>query len=164
MTERNPDNERIKRVYDQFLRHADGKSEPTIRQIEKTILRYEEFTDFADFITFDQQKAMAFKTHLADLNLAKATILSTVTALKRFFGWLAGQAGFKSKITLSDIEFLSLSERRTFGPQRHHQSAPIRRSARLSALSHKCCRARLWRNATERSLRLLRLQGFATGQ
>jgi integrase/recombinase XerD len=43
--------------------------------------------------------------------LAKATILSTITALKRFFGLLAVQPGYKSKINLSDIEFLSLSDK-----------------------------------------------------
>jgi len=111
MIPRNPKNERIKRQYADFLRHADGKAEQTIRQIEKSIQRYEAFTGFVDFAAFDQRKAKGFKAELAGQNLAKATILSTVTALKRFFGWLAIQPGYKSRISLSDIEFLSLSEK-----------------------------------------------------
>ena len=45
----NPKNERVKRDYADYLRHADGKAEQTVRQIEKAILRYEAFTSFADF-------------------------------------------------------------------------------------------------------------------
>jgi integrase len=111
MIPRNPKNERIKKQYTEYLKHADGKSDPTIRQIEKAILRYETFAKFGDFTKFDQRLAKAFKAHLADADLAKATILSTITALKRFFGWLAGQSGYRSKINLNDIEFLSLSEK-----------------------------------------------------
>ena len=108
---RNPKNERIKKQYTEYLKRADGKADLTIRQIEKAILRYETFTKFNDFEKFDQKRAMEFKAHLSKTDLAKATILSTVTALKRFFGWLAGQSGYKSKIKLNDVEFLSLSEK-----------------------------------------------------
>jgi integrase/recombinase XerD len=111
MIPRNPKNEHIKRLYATYLKHADGKAEPTIRQIEKSIQRYEAFTSFADFGTFNQPKAIDFKDDLATQKLAKATILSTVTDLKRFFGWLALQSGFKQKIKLTDIEFLSLSDK-----------------------------------------------------
>lgn len=111
MINRCPENERIKRHYVDYLKHADGKSDATIRQIEKAILRYEEFTGFADFKTFDQQQAKSFKVALAEHDLAKATILSAITALKRFFGWLACQPGYKSRIPLTDIDYLSLSEK-----------------------------------------------------
>jgi hypothetical protein len=54
MNIRNPKNERIKRQYSEFLKHADGRAETTIRQIEKAIQRYEKFTradDFAPYIS-----------------------------------------------------------------------------------------------------------------
>ncbi len=111
MTTFNPKNERVKRDYDLYLRHADGKAEQSILKIEKTILRYEEFTGFADFGQFNQQVALRFKEHLGKQELSKATILSTVTALKRFFGWLAMQPGYKSKIRLTEVDFLSLSDK-----------------------------------------------------
>lgn len=111
MIRRDPKNERIKRQYADFLKHADGKAEQTIRQVEKAIQRYEQFTGLADFGTFDQQTAKGFKADLANRELSKATILSTVTALKRFFGWLACEPGYKSKISRNDIEFLSLAEK-----------------------------------------------------
>jgi len=113
MSNRNPKNERIKRRYVEFLKHADGRADATIRQIEKAIQQYEDFTDRADFSTFDQRRARAFKEHLTQRRLSKATLLSMVTALKRFFGWLALQNGYKSKIAVTDIEFLNLSEKDT---------------------------------------------------
>lgn len=111
MIARNPKNERIKRLYTDFLKHADGKAEQTVRQIEKAIQRYEHHTAYADFASFNQQRARGFKDGLAEGDLAKATIFSTLTSLKRFFGWLAIQPGYKSRISLSDVEFLSLSDK-----------------------------------------------------
>jgi integrase/recombinase XerD len=111
MIQRNHKNECLKRKYADYLKQANGKAEQTIRQIEKSIQRYETFTNCDDFGTFNQVKAKDFKANLAGQNLAKATILSTVTDLKRFFGWLALEAGYKSKIKLNEVEFLSLSEK-----------------------------------------------------
>ena len=53
MTKFNPKNERIKRTYVRFLKEADGKAEATIREIEKSLLRYETCTGFADFGSFN---------------------------------------------------------------------------------------------------------------
>jgi len=111
MSKRNPKNERIKRQYGEFMKHADGKAEATIRQVEKAIQRYEDFTSLADFATFNQHRARAFKAHLVEHGLSKATMLSSVTALKRFFGWLAHQPGYKSRIAFTDIEYLNLAEK-----------------------------------------------------
>ncbi len=107
----NAKNERIKRAYRIFLKEADGKAEGTIDQIMKAIERYEAFTSRADLATFDQRKAVRFKDHLAAQELAKATILATVKALKRFFGWLSHQSGYRSRIRRTDIEYLNLADR-----------------------------------------------------
>jgi integrase len=111
MTNKHPGNERIKLDYFEYLKQADGKSEQTIRQIEKAILRFEEFTGFADFKSFDQKQAMDFKDRMSSRDLAAATILSTINALKRFLGWLALQPGYKSKIKVTNIDYLNLSEK-----------------------------------------------------
>ena len=87
MIPRNLKNERIKRQYSDFLKHANGKAEQSIRQAEKSIQRYETYTNYADFESFNHLKAKNFKNELAGQNRAKATILSIVTDLKRFFGW-----------------------------------------------------------------------------
>ena len=38
-------------------------------------------------------------------------MLSSVTALKRFFGWLAHQPGYKSRIAFTDIEYFNLADK-----------------------------------------------------
>src|SRR5262249_36828806 len=38
---------------------------------------------------------------------------ATLTALKRFFVWLAGQPGYKSRIAYSDAEYFNLSAKET---------------------------------------------------
>lgn len=111
MEKRNPRNEQIKHVYFNFLIHADRKSDKTIRQVEKSILRYEDFTHFADLGNFDQKQAIDFKNFLSKQKLSKATILSDINRLKRFLSWLATQPGYKSQIKLNDVEYLNLSEK-----------------------------------------------------
>lgn len=113
MTVKNTGNERIKRDYFHHLRHAGGKAEQTIRQIGRSIARFEVCTAQKDFKSFDQRQAVHFKDALAKADLAAATIHSTLHDLKRFFGWLALQPGYKRAIRLIDIDYLSLSEKNT---------------------------------------------------
>ena len=113
MSQKNIENENAKRNYFKFLKHADGKSEMTIRMIDKSIRRFEIFTKFANFKTFNQKLAIAYKADLASSNLAKASVLSEVNKLKRFLKWLSRQAGYKTRIIVDDVEYLSLSDRDT---------------------------------------------------
>jgi integrase len=41
--------------------------------------------------------------------LSKATLYATLTALKRFFVWLAGQPGYKSRLDYSDADYFNLT-------------------------------------------------------
>lgn len=116
MAELNPGNERIKYAYAEHLRYGEGKSEPTVRGIEKALHRWETHTGLADFATFNKAQAMAFRAALAkppagEKRLGAATILSTVKALQRFFGWLMLQPGMRRRIKPTDIAYLSLSEK-----------------------------------------------------
>lgn len=108
---KHPKNEQVKNLYFDYLRHAEGKSEATIRQIITAIGRFERFTRNADFRCFDQKQAIGFKDHMAKQSLAAATVLSTIKQVKRFFAWLTLQAGYKSRVRLNDVEYLNLSEK-----------------------------------------------------
>lgn len=118
MTSYNPENERIKKSYFIYLKEADQKSDSTINGIRKAILRLEEYTKFKSFKTFNKEQAIAFKKHLGNkvgvrsgTPLAKATILSTIKALKSFFGWLRFQVGYKTCIQNLEIDYLNMSEK-----------------------------------------------------
>jgi integrase len=120
MTSYNAENERIKKDYFIYLKEANQKAETTINAVRKAILRYEEYTGLKSFKSFNKEQAIAFKKHLMTTKaertgepLAKATILSTLNALKAFYGWLSFQVGYKSNIHTLDIEYFNLSEKET---------------------------------------------------
>jgi integrase/recombinase XerD len=120
MTTHNPNNERIKRQYLVFLKQAKGQSEASVDAVAKALARFEADTRHRDFKAFHFEQAVAFKKHLADQDsratggkLSKATLNATLAHLKRFFQWLAGQPGYKSRLQYSDAEYFNLSEKDT---------------------------------------------------
>jgi site-specific recombinase XerC len=91
-----------------------------IDAVAKAIARFEAYTRYKDFKTFHIEQAKGFTRDLADQRshrsgepLSKATLYATLTALKRFFVWLAGQPGYKSRISYSDAEYFNLSAKET---------------------------------------------------
>ncbi len=116
MLKHNPGNERIKRIYFIYLKEAKRQSEQSVDAVAKALARFEEYTHFKGFKAFHHQQAIAFKNHLAKQKgqrsgelLSKATLHSTLSALQRFFFWLAGQPGYKSQFTYSDADFFNIS-------------------------------------------------------
>lgn len=111
----NENNEKAKNKYYDFLKESAGFSEATIHAIKKAIYRYEEFTDFEDFSKFSKKKAVEFKKWLEvkkDTRTQKQISVSTcyhyLRNLKDFFKWLSYQPNYKSKINVTEIEFLKL--------------------------------------------------------
>ena len=118
MPTHNPDNERIKRRYFAYLKEAKRRGEPSVDGAAMAFSRFETYTKFRDFKAFHKEQAIAFKRHLAEQMsvatgkpLSKATLYSTMGALKAFFLWLAGQPGFRSRFTYSDADYFNLSDR-----------------------------------------------------
>lgn len=118
MTKHNANNERIKRKYFAYLKEAKRHGEPTVDATAKALNRFEVYTKHRDFKSFHFEQAIAFKKYLAELKgqqsgekLSKATLLATLTQLKRFFQWLAWQPGYKSRFQYSDAEYFNLSDK-----------------------------------------------------
>ena len=118
MRTHNADNERIKRRYFAYLKEAKRHSEPTVDAVAKALARFEVYTRHRDFKAFHFEQAIAFKKHLADQRaqrsgekLSKATLNATLAHVKRFFHWLAGQPGYKSRLQYSDADYFNLSEK-----------------------------------------------------
>ena len=110
----NEDNERIKRRYFQFIREADGKDQKTVEKVATAILRFEQDTKFVCFKRFNIEQAVAFKRRLVMAKsiqtgkpLSKSTIDSILRELRGFFRYLAGQQGYKSKISYSDAAYFN---------------------------------------------------------
>jgi integrase len=120
MIKHNPENERIKRKYFAYLKEAKRHSEPTLDATAKALSRFEQYTRHRDFGAFHFEQAIAFKRHLAEQTakrtgerLSKATLHATLTQLKHFFFWLAGQPGYRARLQYSDSDYFNLSEKDT---------------------------------------------------
>lgn len=116
MAQHNARNERIKRQYFTFLREAKRQSEASVDAVASALARFESYNRHRDFKTFHHMQAVAFKRHLAAQDsatgsgkLSQATQYATLSALRRFFEWLAGQPGYKSSVQYSDAEYFSLA-------------------------------------------------------
>ena len=115
MTTHNADNERIKRRYFAYLKEAKRHSEPTVDAVAKALARYEVDTKHRAFKKFHSEQAIAFKRRVAEQRnqqtgekLSKATLNATLAHVKRFFHWLAGQPGYKSRLQYSDADYFNL--------------------------------------------------------
>lgn len=118
MSKHNPKNERIKRRYLAYLREAKRQSEASLDAVAAALARFEAYSRYRDFKVFHYQQAVAFKHHLSGQDsqatgekLSKATQYATLSHLKRFFQWLAGQPGYKSSLKYSDAEYFNLSDK-----------------------------------------------------
>ena len=114
MTKRNSDNLRIKRKYLVWRKEAKGLSDASIDKAASAISAYEEFLDGKDFRSFHSERARSFKRRLSSqqnlrtgAKLSQASINGMLREVQTFYRWLVDQPGYKSKISRSDIEFLS---------------------------------------------------------
>src|SRR5262245_9459351 len=112
MKTHNPENERIKRRYFTYLKEAKRFSEESLDGVAKALNRFEVYTRFKDFRAYHREQAIAFKRHLADQTslrtgdrLSKATLHATLSALRNFFSWLAGQPGYRSRLNYADADY-----------------------------------------------------------
>jgi len=118
MPKHNAANTRIKREYFDYLKEARRRDETSIDAVAKALARFEDATAHKDFRKFHREQAKAFKRRLdTEKNmrtgkpLARATVHSTLSALREFFIWLAGQPGYKSRIAYADADYFNLSEK-----------------------------------------------------
>jgi integrase len=112
MQKYNPENERVKREYRQWLQDAQGRSEATLDIAAAAIDRFEAHNRFRDFKTFRREQALSFKQHLAAERhpktgkpLAKATLYGTLKAVQAFFLWLSREPGYRSHVHASDVAY-----------------------------------------------------------
>lgn len=113
MRKHHPKNERIKRRYLAYLQDAKRLSSSSADQAAAAIAMFEASTKWKDFAAFHIEQARSFKSQLAAQTnaetgkpLAHATIHSRLMALRAFFRWLSGQAGYR-KISYTDADYFN---------------------------------------------------------
>jgi len=114
----NAANERVKRLYFQYLKEAHGRDEATIDGVAKALARFEDSTGRKPFRKFHREQALAFKRRLAEARnartgerLSKATMLATLRDLRSFLHWLAREDGYRSVIAYSDADYFNLTDK-----------------------------------------------------
>jgi len=108
MKQCNPENERIKRVYFEWLRETQFKNSKTINNIRLSIVKFDNFTENQNYKKFNKKIAISFKKFLQkNLKLSPATIFSNLKQIQSFFLWLSYQPGYKSKIKHNDVDYLN---------------------------------------------------------
>lgn len=117
MAKHNAANTRIKRDYFAYLREAQRRNESSIVAVSKALARFEESNGHRDFKSFHREQAVAFKRKLDQQQavrtgkpLSRATVHSTLAALRSFFIWLVGQPGYKSRLRYADADYFNLAE------------------------------------------------------
>lgn len=118
MAKHNAANERIKNDYFRLLKEAKGYDEASIDAVAASIDRFETYTKRRGFDRFHIEQAIGFKGWLKDQRnrqtdrpLSKATLNSTMRALREFFLWLSGQPGYRSRISFGDTAYFRISEK-----------------------------------------------------
>ncbi|MBB3408022.1 integrase [Rhizobium sp. BK316] len=116
MKKHHPKNERIKRRYFDYLKEAKRMDVSSVDLVAASIAAFEQYSNYQDFAKFHIEKAKGFKAHLYQQRnattgnpLSKATIHSRLMALKAFVFWLAGQPGYKARISYADADYFNPS-------------------------------------------------------
>ena len=110
-------NEKIKRKYFKWLQEAEGYAPATIESIEKALWDYEAFSSDDDYAHFNEKVAQEFKKWLSEKKLPNGDTITLSTQydrlrhLKKFFTWLSGQVGYKSRIDVYDTSYLRLDKK-----------------------------------------------------
>src|SRR5450759_1348767 len=109
------DNVRIKHKYLGYLKETKGHAEASLDSVAQALDRFENYTHLRDFKAFHPEQAKAFKAYLtaqvssrSGERLTQATLYSTLRHLRAFFHWLAGQPGYRSKLTYADADYFNL--------------------------------------------------------
>lgn len=117
MAKHNAANARIKRDYFHYLKEAKRRNEASIDAVAHALARFEAANGHKDFRNFHKEQAVAFKRKLdgeravrSGKPLSRATVNSILSALRSFFVWLAGQPGYKSRLTYAEADYFNLAE------------------------------------------------------
>lgn len=112
MKKHDPQNERLKLLYQDELRHAEGLDHKTIDKVMAAIRQFEDSTNCKPFKRFKKDQAIEFKDWLETARnkrtgkpLSKATVATTLRAVREFFRWAAMQHGYKKSIGVGDWRY-----------------------------------------------------------
>jgi integrase/recombinase XerD len=112
----NPKNDRVRREYLVHMKEARQRSAATVEQVRHAIDRFEAYTGFKDFATFNKDQALGFKGALlaskaqrSGKPISKATAHHVLQAIREFLAWLHSRPGYRRRIDPTHIAYLNLT-------------------------------------------------------
>lgn len=113
----NEKNERIKRAFLTYRKHAGQVAEKTLDREIAALERFDVWNGRKDFAKFHVDWAVGFRAHLDKAKgqggqpLAKSTARAIMATMRAFTLWLSQQEGFRRRIKASDANYFRLSLR-----------------------------------------------------
>ncbi|MEM7057733.1 MAG: tyrosine-type recombinase/integrase [Pseudomonadota bacterium] len=113
----NEKNERLKRQFLEYRKHARQLSEASLDREISALERFDVWNGRKDFARFHIQQAMEFRAYLEKTKgttgklLGKSTMRSILSTLREFVLWLSQQDGFRRRIKAADADYFNLSRR-----------------------------------------------------
>ncbi len=111
MVEFNPENERLKHRFMEYLKGPQQLADSTVQSKLDALNDYEKFIGCKPFKHYKYELATAYKKHLATRLNRNGKLLSTDTAVHRllaveeFFIWLGREPGYKSCFKHQDVRY-----------------------------------------------------------
>ncbi|MDZ4723377.1 MAG: site-specific integrase [candidate division Zixibacteria bacterium] len=127
MSRFNSKNERIKKEYYECRSQVNRLCADSVSNSKASLVRFEKFTKFKDFSSFNKDQAICFKKHLATANskvtnkpLGLSTVNTVLGEVKDFFVWLVCQRGYR-RLIKTDVAYFNLShkDKRRASAKRH---------------------------------------------
>ena len=113
----NEKNERTKRAFLTYRKHAKQVSDKTLDREIAHLERFDVWNGRKDFAKFHIDWAVGFREHLDQVKsatgkpLAKSTARAIMATLREFTLWLSQQGGFRRRIKAADANYFQLSRR-----------------------------------------------------
>lgn len=113
----NERNERIKRHFMEYRKHARQLSEQSLDKELAALERFDVWNGRKDFARFHIDWAMEFRAHLEQAKgaggkpLGKSTARAIMATLREFTLWLSQQEGYRKRIRPADADYFRLSRR-----------------------------------------------------
>lgn len=124
-------NERAKREYLQWRKHAGRLSDKSRDKEAAALNRFDEWNGYKEFASFHIEQAIAFSRMLeSDVNERNGDLLSAGTRrailapLRNFFIWLSDKPGYRARLRMQDADYFSLS-RHDEEIARHSEPRPV---------------------------------------
>ncbi len=109
----NISNEITKKEFEKYLKLDNRLSMESVFKKIRNIRKYEVFTKFEDFKTFDENQGLEFVDSYKKNDISLNTISRAFIDIKEFFIWLSKHKNYKKNVKIENVRVFNLSRKET---------------------------------------------------